>query len=547
MWAMKIMKYFLIIALSVIASTISARQVVAIGAQAPGDSAVVYLALGDSFTSGEGEVDDKYYIAGTNTQTAKCHSSLRSYPYLVAKTQGYLSVARNVACSGAMIEDIHGLSAYLGQKDRLRLAGLGWSDIVARQQRAIISFTPGEARQIDFIYAYQPSIVSVSIGGNDVGFFDKLRSCLMPGECEWAQGDYLTQIGREIRRLFDKLIMLFSDIRDISSRDTLYVVGYPQIINPDGVFCDPVLNNLLTVGERTLIYRGIEYINDVIDAASRWAGLPYVSIEDAFQGHRLCDISPSAMNGLVSGDDAQIAVGGITLNLGNESFHPTPTGHELIAARIGQSIDISSPKSGAAGGDLSIKSPLPSAYWRDDGRKLPALVRESIQINELIIGGNMMRIIIGPGGFLDNSIVSAFIHSDSTYLGTARAQSDGSVVIETVIPKGMSTGFHTIHVLGLTPDEEEVDYYQTVNYQDTGQKANIDLSESSSTAQLQGASPTPEADDEGVLAATLNQNRVISFNEPELRGNNEGHWWILTVTGVLVITFGIVLLRRRPP
>ncbi len=65
----------------------------------PGDlsNKIEYLALGDSYISGEGAFQ---YKDGTDTDNNRCHLSSRSYPYLLGQALD-LSSYNSVACSGA--------------------------------------------------------------------------------------------------------------------------------------------------------------------------------------------------------------------------------------------------------------------------------------------------------------------------------------------------------------------------------------------------------------------------------------------------------------
>lgn len=86
-----------------------------------------YLAMGDSYSSGEGDLrGGDWYEPGTDDQGDKstflgrnlCHLSRRSYPYLIAKSLGYIDNLDNtpssdglfhsVACSGAKIHNVIG-------------------------------------------------------------------------------------------------------------------------------------------------------------------------------------------------------------------------------------------------------------------------------------------------------------------------------------------------------------------------------------------------------------------------------------------------------
>ncbi|HET9721999.1 MAG TPA: hypothetical protein VFP32_03130, partial [Candidatus Saccharimonadales bacterium] len=61
-----------------------------------------YLALGDSYISGEGAFD---YVGATDTATNKCHLSLLAYPYLIGHDLNYDSY-HSVACAGATTDDL---------------------------------------------------------------------------------------------------------------------------------------------------------------------------------------------------------------------------------------------------------------------------------------------------------------------------------------------------------------------------------------------------------------------------------------------------------
>src|SRR5690606_34519160 len=59
-----------------------------------------YMALGDSYISGEGAYS---YRDGTDTERNQCHQSLVSYPYLLGERQSSFA---SVACSGAQMINV---------------------------------------------------------------------------------------------------------------------------------------------------------------------------------------------------------------------------------------------------------------------------------------------------------------------------------------------------------------------------------------------------------------------------------------------------------
>ncbi len=111
-----------------------------------------YTAMGDSFSSGEGA--GAYFsdtnIAGTN----QCHRSVYSWPSLVAANFGATgSYFRSTACSGAIVADVRYALAVSGEGQ--------WN----------------EGPQIYGSLSDEVKLVTISIGGNDIGFGEILRRC----------------------------------------------------------------------------------------------------------------------------------------------------------------------------------------------------------------------------------------------------------------------------------------------------------------------------------------------------------------------------------
>lgn len=294
---------------------------------------VEYIAVGDSFTSGEGELSDDHYRDGTNTKNNTCHVSTRSYPYLLPDLAGYPAPAMNVACSGAVIEDVLGGSQYKGQR-------LVDGDYAQKKERALASGTPGVAAQLEFIREYKPSKVTISIGGNDTGFMEKLKACISPGVCEWAkEGVTRGASAREIDQLHSRYVELANEIKRISGASEVSFVGYPRVIAAgEGAKCGTILGALLSVEERQFMDESVKRLNKVMRSAAGAASVAYLTVEDAYEGSKLCEASGApAMNGLRLGDDIAPMSGLPLLKIfGAESFHPTPAGHRLVAETIGR-------------------------------------------------------------------------------------------------------------------------------------------------------------------------------------------------------------------
>ncbi|HXH55781.1 GDSL-type esterase/lipase family protein [Iamia sp.] len=111
-----------------------------------------YVALGDSYASGEGNAP---YHPGTDTPDAEpsntCHRSDDAYANVAATDSAVVpDDVELAACSGAVIPDFY-------------QSGEGNRD---------------EAPQLDALGGTEPELVSVAIGGNDIGFVPILTACL---------------------------------------------------------------------------------------------------------------------------------------------------------------------------------------------------------------------------------------------------------------------------------------------------------------------------------------------------------------------------------
>jgi hypothetical protein len=158
-----------------------------------------YVALGDSYSSGEGAVDssgDAALDPNTNIKNQdQCHRSAHAYPELV-KQDGAPSGETFVfqACSGALMADLVTDVGGPGQ----------WS----------------EGPQIDALNR-QTSLITLSIGGNDLGFADGLNSCITGLGQNWLFPHTESGCLKTMQRLGDQglsLVTLGGSIR-IDKRD----------------------------------------------------------------------------------------------------------------------------------------------------------------------------------------------------------------------------------------------------------------------------------------------------------------------------------------
>ena len=443
-----------------------------------GGQRIDYLAMGDSFTSGEGETDDAYYMTGTNDEFEKCHVSTRSYPFVVAQWSHIdPTYMRSVACSGAMTIDVIGNdSGYLGQGKRLGKDNMNLSLVDAALSKGIAStsFIQGRIHQVTFVGKYKPKVITIGIGGNDAGFMDILKSCIGLGTCDVAGNDKgKEKMAVEIKGLFSTLVNTYQQIHLSSPSSKIYAIGYPKIIVPDGN-CGLLIENLLDKAERRFMDEGIIYLNEVISAAAKAAGVKYIDIQDSFGDFALCgSAQPSvvrSMNSIAFGDDSNMLNDSQWFRfIGNESFHPNSLGHQLDASSIISSVgDIMSYDYCGNGmvvcPDQSVVAPEPSVYWLPGSyHDLPKQTISDFVSDRNDIGSSFIKaVILSTKSLRPLSSVFIEVHSNAISLGKYTVSIDGSLDVDITLPDDLEAGYHTVHVLGTSYSGEEVDLYQVI-------------------------------------------------------------------------------------
>ncbi|MFY9228268.1 MAG: SGNH/GDSL hydrolase family protein [Candidatus Microsaccharimonas sp.] len=451
--------------------TLPARFVVMRASGYEGGSRLSYLALGDSFVSGEGESNDAFYLEGTNDTYERCHVSRRSYPFLLSDsiTQPK-GLVRSVACSGAKIKDIVGDDTnYWGQANRLKVAAKTVSNKLVMQTQALLGFQPGRIHQATFYSYTYPRKATIGIGGNDAGLMDKLKTCAMPGRCEWvkdATARYKTAL--EIERLYDSVLGLLRKLKNESPTTALRVVGYPLVIRPYGD-CDPVTSTLFDSEERLFMDQGIRLLNDVLKRAAIASQVPFVDIQDSLLGYRLCEHISPAINSLRLGDDiSPVPTLPSFLLIGAESFHPTPVGHQMIARAIDRvTADSSVPVSCSECGGSQL-----SDYWTYGANVTEGESRYASDFLDNMTFSDAerdMKIEFGARSFLPNSSITVEVRSESNILGNFMADESGALGVSLRLPDGISEGYHTVHIRGTSFTHQSVDYYQVILYKNETQ------------------------------------------------------------------------------
>lgn len=412
-----------------------------------------YIALGDSYASGEGAFS---YFKGTDIKGVnKCHLSKVSYPYRIGKWLE-LDSTHSVSCSGARIKNVIG-PEFIDEKleDERRTNQY----IIDRTNTTLGNWTPGYELQKKFILENKPDITTISIGGNDIGFGTKVARCVRwPDTCYNSYEDR-EEIVIEINSEYGRLIDTYRQIkREGKPGAKIYVIGYPQVAKEDGS-CG--FNVRLNSKEIRFSNQLIQYLNSVIQRAAQKAGVTYVNIENALYGYRLCEHKKPAVHGVTAGRDNY----GV---LGNESYHPTEWGNWLIGEAILRETDDFTKKSPRP--DLSLSSPeIDDAAAFLDGEERTYRRTLAIKYNQDISEDFFMRGVAVHGDIYGahydlrpNSPYEFVFTSDPVSVGTFTTDAHGNLQYNFTIPPNMEPGFHTLHIYGQDNAGKQIDIYKDV-------------------------------------------------------------------------------------
>ncbi len=287
----------------------------------------VYVALGDSYSAGEGACDanlkDCGYAPSTNELGKdECHRSSHSYPQLMAqrlKPSGWGFV--NSTCSGAIINDISYSSHSWGSREPAQIETLHHHD--------------NATEEVD--------LVTIGVGGNDMEFAKVLKDCVgaaAGGEAHCFQKNrppvkvpsppgnvsICAQAAIEVR-----LTCVYERVHAAAPAARLFVMGYPHLFAADPHHPD---NCDLYAQDAEEITRFENAFNSQIEHAVAKANATdgqfavFVSNAHTFDGHELCRKkgSPSYLHGwLPKGVLKLKAVDGHV-----ESFHPNIEGQKAL-------------------------------------------------------------------------------------------------------------------------------------------------------------------------------------------------------------------------
>jgi GDSL-like Lipase/Acylhydrolase family len=282
-----------------------------------------YVALGDSYSAGEGLEPFETGTEDIDDGGDRCHrSSAFAYPLLLQFVPETPTETVFRACSGANVENVldviqehSGVANHQGLQVQ---SGVGGDDV---------------------------TLVTISIGGNDLDFAKVLSFCFDKGpDCSRLpyQGEFDTLeawADALIPQLKTELTGFFGRLRGAFPNARIVVLGYPALFpakqrsihSVHSAFCS-VLFKRWSTPERQAIRDWGARLNRVIFEASEEAlsRIEFVDIAPYFASHEPCG----------SGGEWVRFVGLTNDAVRQGSFHPLPDGQRMMARIVSCYLDI---------------------------------------------------------------------------------------------------------------------------------------------------------------------------------------------------------------
>ena len=122
-------------------------------------------------------------------------------------------------------------------------------------------------------------LVTVTIGGNDIGWSSTVGACLIGTDAQCAGSLQLTR-ARVSTVLPGLLDTVYAQIAAAAPNAHVLVVGYPRLFSPEyGAFL------FASPAEQTALNDGADLLNDVLRAAAARQGFEFVDVTKRFVGH----------------------------------------------------------------------------------------------------------------------------------------------------------------------------------------------------------------------------------------------------------------------
>jgi hypothetical protein len=485
-----------------------------------------YIALGDSYSSGEGNPP---FFAGTDGPSDYCHRSPQAYSEVLGAIYG--SAPRFYACSGAVTSDI---TSTFHDTEPPQLT------------------QPGADSTAD--------LVTMTIGGNDAGFSDVLKACIsqklkadafnaaIGAVGRWLGLDkdpscvhsdsFVSSVNTRIDNIFwpvkTTYLQVLSAVDPVNT--SVMVADYPHLFpaSHDAQGCLS-LSIILTNDDMDFMNVAGDRLDGLLRQAAGEAGVNFVDVSGTFAGHEICGEGGSYLNALSTasgnGGSCTWSVAGHCIIPGIPivgSFHPNANGHAFgYASAFAASINAAVDRNSAGYPRNPVAWPDPPAITA-----IPAVAVDTLDAHPVTPGTADcadtyqagQQVEVSGDGFVPSTAVQLYVTSPGLgdtgelQVGEETANADGHIATTVRIPlsatgfiqPGASAGMVFIDAIGLGSGADHQDDI-----------AMIGLAPSTSSCgtvdQFEGFTP-PVANPPAVNAVRAGQAVPVKFSVPGSHG-----------------------------
>lgn len=194
-----------------------------------------YVALGDSYSAGEGVRPYEEGSGDADRQNDDCHRSTLAYARRLELAEGTEVAFR--ACSGAEVRHVY-----------------------EEPQPTSGGFNRYGEQVRDGVVGSDVGLVTFTMGGNDAAFSQVLNHCFFEGDC-LTSGEFVTEdFGAPTLRAWAGLLFprfetdldeLFEELRADAENARIVVIGYPHLFPDGGIELSPDCQRCASAGPAT--------------------------------------------------------------------------------------------------------------------------------------------------------------------------------------------------------------------------------------------------------------------------------------------------------
>jgi hypothetical protein len=419
-----------------------------------------YVALGDSFSAGEGlepYLDECHRNAGEGAWPALVTPpGLPSYATVYGLDgNGTAWDFEFPACSGARTVNVFRQGAGGGEPQGEEESGL----------------TQLEFPAVDF----ETSAVTMTIGGNDVGFSGVLSACAVDSillrlsvnlpvlnnfrsDCTKDPDAFFAELDAQIENLGVELSRLYSSTKDEVGPDSSVVIsGYPRLFPEASYRCGWLSGLFVNDDILDRMNASTDLMNDVIAAATAEAGVWYVDVRDEFDNHGVCDERGEEWINGPTRVESLNPLDWISRRVGRGSFHPNRSGYEgyagvvsqFLADRVGEGWPTNgagfplnpAPAPGAAASSSLTSTTTASTPLQAGTLLLEPATASPCRPDDLWYSAGEIVTISGGGFDPGSSVdVASIVGETSAETTTIVADSSGDIQTDLVVPAAPDRG-----------------------------------------------------------------------------------------------------------